>query len=295
MTQPKAGRPPMTEVIVRRSIATVCLSGGIESKLKAIAAAGFEAAEIFENDLIVSTLSPREVASLAADNGLSIDLYQPFRDFEGVAEPLFRENLRRAVAKFDVMKELGTDLLLVCSNVATATVDDDELAADQLRKLAEAAADHGMRIAYEALAWGRYVSDIEHSQRIVELVDHPDFGHCIDSFHMLSRGWTGASIDKLPAEKIFFCQIADATRLDMDVLSWSRHHRVFPGEGGWDLADFMAHVSASGYTGTVSLEIFNDVFRQTPIDRTAADAMRSLVWLEDETARRIATHPFEQE
>ena len=48
----------------------------------------------------------------------------------------------------------------------------------------------------------------------------------------------------------------------MDVLQWSRHYRCFPGQGAFDLADFVARVLAAGYAGPLSLEVFNDVFRQ---------------------------------
>jgi 4-hydroxyphenylpyruvate dioxygenase len=68
----------------------------------------------------------------------------------------------------------------------------------------------------------------------------------------------------------------------MDVLQWSRHYRCFPGQGGFDLADFLAHVLAAGYDGPLSLEVFNDVFRQADPRRMAVDAMRSLLLLEDE-------------
>ncbi len=88
---------------MRKSIATVCLSGTLGDKLEAIAAARFDAVEIFENDLIYCNDSPREIAAMAADLGLGIDLYQPFRDFEGVPDALFRRNLDRAERKFDPM------------------------------------------------------------------------------------------------------------------------------------------------------------------------------------------------
>ena len=71
----------------------------------------------------------------------------------------------------------------------------------------------------------------------------------------------------------------------MDVLSWSRHHRLFPGEGSFDLATFVGHVLDAGYQGPMSLEIFNDTFRQTEVLRTAQQAKRSLTWLEDQVAR----------
>ena len=269
---------------MRKLIATVCLSGTLVEKLEAASLAGFDGVEIFENDLVVSPDSPAEIARRAADLGLRIELYQPFRDFEGVTGDLLSRNLRRASAKFQLMNELGTDMILVCSNVSTATIPGDEFAAEQLVQLADLAADHGIRVAYESLAWGKYVSDFEHAHHIIQLAGHPALGACLDSFHILSRGWDPEPIERLPAEEIFFCQLADAPRLDMDILSWSRHHRLFPGEGGWDLAGFMAHLLRTGYDGPVSLEVFNDVFRQSPPKRTAIDAMRSLVWLESQTA-----------
>ena len=68
--------------VIRRAIATVCLSGTLEDKLDAVGAAGFDGVEIFENDLIASSSTPAEVQKRCADLGLSIDLYQPFRDFD---------------------------------------------------------------------------------------------------------------------------------------------------------------------------------------------------------------------
>ncbi|PNI08840.1 4-hydroxyphenylpyruvate dioxygenase [Arthrobacter sp. AFG7.2] len=276
---------------MRTGIATVCLSGTLKEKMQACAIAGFDGIEIFEQDLVTSPLSPENVRTMAADLGLGLDLYQPFRDFDGVTPDLLKANLRRAEAKFKLMSRLGMDTILVCTNVATATIDDDGLRASQLSELAELAGDHGVKVAYEALAWGKYVNDYEHAYRLVEMVDHPNLGTCLDSFHILSRDWDTAPIEKIDAEKIFFVQVADAPKLSMDVLSWSRHYRVFPGEGQFELAKFMGHVVRAGYTGPVSLEVFNDVFRQSDVDRTAVDAMRSLIWLEEQSANWLAAGP----
>src|ERR1051326_5944535 len=142
---------------MRKCIATVCLSGTLPDKLEAAAAARFDAVEIFENDLISFSGSPADLATMAADLGLGIDLYQPFRDFESVPDAVFRRNLDRAERKFDLMQKLGAPMLLVCSNVATAVDGDSGRAAAQLRTLAERAGARGLRIGYEALAWGKYV------------------------------------------------------------------------------------------------------------------------------------------
>ena len=270
---------------MRTGIATVCLSGTLKEKMQACAIAGFDGIEIFEQDLVTSPLSPEEVRKMAADLGLTLDLYQPFRDFDSVGKDLLAANLRRAEAKFRLMSRLGMDTILACTNVATATIDDDGLRAEQLAALADLAGEHGVKVAYEALAWGKYVNDYEHAHRLVEMVDHPNLGTCLDSFHILSRDWDTAPIEAINPDKIFFVQVADAPKLSMDVLSWSRHYRVFPGEGQFELAKFMGHVVRAGYSGPVSLEVFNDVFRQSDVERTAVDAMRSLIWLEEQSAK----------
>ena len=266
---------------MRTSIATVCLSGSLVRKLHACAEAGFDGVEVFEPDLVAAPESPEEIRALADRLGLTLDLHQPFRDAEGVDEEEFARVLHRAAAKFALMQRLGVDTLLVCSNVGTATVDDDDVSADQLRRLGDLAQRHGVRIAYEALAWGRYVDDYRRAWRIVQKADHPAVGTCLDSFHILSRGHDPAAIEQIPGDKVFFLQLADAPALSMDLLSWSRHHRLFPGEGSFDLTGFLRHVLATGYDGPLSLEVFNDTFRQTDPVRTARQALRSLRWLAD--------------
>jgi 4-hydroxyphenylpyruvate dioxygenase len=271
---------------MRTGIATVCLSGSLDEKLVAAARAGFDGIEVFEADLVASPLSPDDVRLRAAELGLSIDLYQPFRDFEAVDPVGLERNLRRAEAKFDVMERLGATTMLVCSNVSPDAIDDDDLAAEQLHVLAERAGDRGLRIAYEALAWGRHVDEYDHAWRIVEAAGHPALGTCLDSFHILSRGTPLHTIAAIPAEKLFFVQLADAPHLVMDVLQWSRHYRCFPGQGGFALEGFVTRVLDAGYDGPLSLEVFNDVFRQADPDRMAVDAMRSLLILQEALAPR---------
>jgi 4-hydroxyphenylpyruvate dioxygenase len=270
---------------VQRSIATVSLSGTLEQKLAAAARAGFDGVEIFENDLIACRLRPTEVRSLAADLGIRVLLYQPFRDFETTSAAQLAANLRRAEAKFAVMTALGADTLLVCSNVTASAPDDDARVADQLWQLAERASGHGVRIAFEALAWGHRVSSFAHAWRIVSAADHAHLGVCLDSFHILSLGHSSRPVRGIAPEKIFFLQLADAPLLPMDPFPWSRHYRCFPGQGAFDLAGFTTDVLAAGYRGPWSLEVFNDVFRQADAERTARDGMRSLLTLEDRIAR----------
>ena len=49
---------------MKRSIATVSLSGTLPEKLEAAAAAGFDGVELFENDLLYHSGSPQDIRRL---------------------------------------------------------------------------------------------------------------------------------------------------------------------------------------------------------------------------------------
>src|SRR4051812_43861373 len=270
--------------MTKRSIATVSLSGALDEKLRAIASAGFDAVEIFENDLLSFGAGPRDIAKLCGDLNLEICAFQPFRDFEGMPEPQRARNFARAEHKFDLMQELGTDLLLICSNVAPAALGGIDGAADDLRALGERAASRRLRVGFEALAWGRHVRDYRDAWEIVRRADHAPMGLFLDIFHPLAPAFPVEPTRATPADRIFLVQLADAPRLDLDLLSWSRHFRCFPGQGDLPLAGFMAAVVATGYGGPLSLEIFNDQFRARSAARTAPDGLPALTLLQDELA-----------
>jgi 4-hydroxyphenylpyruvate dioxygenase len=270
------------------SIATVCVSGTLELKLRAIAQAGFDGVEIFENDLLTAQKSPREIGALIRELGLKCTVFQPFRDFEGMPDNLRPRIFERLERKFDVMQELGTDLLLVCSNVSPVSMGDRSRITGDLRELGERAAKRGLRVGYEALAWGRHVSDHRDAWSIVHDVNHPSVGLILDSFHSLARGIPNESLRDIDPSRIFIVQLADAPLLQMDYLSWSRHFRNMPGQGDLPVADFVSTLLQRGYEGCCSLEIFNDRFRSSSASAIALDGHRSLTFLYDQVVRQLA-------
>jgi 4-hydroxyphenylpyruvate dioxygenase len=272
---------------MKTSIATVSVSGTLDAKLRAIADAGFDAAEIFENDLLSAPQTAREIGAMMADLGLACSMFQPFRDFEGMPELLLTRALDRMERKFDVMGELGTDLILLCSNCSPAASGDRGLALEHLHRLGERATARGLRVGYEALAWGRHVHDHRDAWSLVRDVDHPAIGLVLDSFHSLSRNVPSSSIGDIRPEKLFIVQLADAPMLDMDHLNWSRHFRAMPGQGDFALAEYAAAIRKIGYQGYWSLEVFNDRFRAGSSRQIARDGHRSLRLLEDDAARLL--------
>ena len=269
----------------RLAISTVCLSGTLEDKLRAAAAAGFTGVEMLEYDLVMSPWSPRRVADEAAGLGLSIEVYQPFH-VETVPPDLFPATLRHAERKFDLLSRARCERpgVLLVENRATDSTTTTWLRSSCTRWPA-APSSAGLRLAYEAVPWGR-VRTHEDAWRIVQRVDHPALGLCLDSFHVLSIGNDPAVIAQMAGDKVFHVQLADAPRLNMDVREWSLHHRMFPGQGSLDVAGFLRQVLASGYAGPMALEVFNDVYQQEDPRHAATDAMRSMLALAEAVGTR---------
>lgn len=276
---------------MQTSIATVSLSGGLAEKLEAIAAAGFTGVEIFEADLLSFNGTPRDVASMVSTLGLKMVTFQPFRDFEGMPEPQRARNFARAERKFDLMGELGCDLLMICSNVSPDSLGGIERAAADFHELGERAAKRGLRVGFEALAWGRHISDYRDAWEVVRRADHPAVGLTLDSFHIFARKTDLKAIRSIPRDKIILVQLADGPWLDMDVINWSRHFRCFPGQGDFPMTDFMEAVFATGYDGILSLEIFNDQFRAGSPRGVAVDGQRSLINLMDQMREKSPAKP----
>ncbi|MEP6651251.1 MAG: TIM barrel protein [Lapillicoccus sp.] len=270
---------------MRKSIATVSVSGTLEDKLEAIAAAHFAGIELFDADLTAAPMRAEEVAARCRDLGLAIDLFEPLRDVVGVSPAVFVDRLRFAEAKFEVMERLGATRTLLCSAVHPEASADLDLAAEQLAAVGRQAAERGFTLAYEALAWGTCINRVGQAWEVVSRAGMPEAGLAVDTFHLLARGDDAAALAGIPGDRVEYLQVADAPHLSMDVLEWSRHHRCFPGQGSLDVVGVVAAVVAAGYRGPLSLEVFSDIVREAEPHETARDAMRSLLYLEEQLRR----------
>lgn len=261
---------------MKTSIATVSINGTLKEKIIAIAKAGFNGVEIFENDFLTNNLSPKEVKTIVQDQGLEITLFQPFRDFEGMPGNHRIRAFDRAKRKFDIMAELETDLILICSNTSNISIGGIDRAANDFFELGEIAKERSIKVGYEALAWGKFINDHRDAWEIVRRANHQNVGIILDSFHTLSKKIDLNSIASIPCEKIFIVQLADAPFHEMDLLYWSRHFRNMPGQGDLPVLNFMDALNKTNYDGYLSLEIFNDSYRSGPRDLIAKDGQRSL-------------------
>jgi 4-hydroxyphenylpyruvate dioxygenase len=239
------------------------------------------------------------IRSLCDERDISIVCLQPFMHYEGLKDRRkHAERVEEMQHWIEMAKVLQTHIIAIPSTFLSKEVvsDDINLIVQDLREVADIGASEGIRFAYESLAWGTYADTWEQSWRIVELVDRPNFGICLDTFNIAAKVYAdpsspnrrthnsdtdmAASLQRMVAtldpRKIVFVQVVDAEYLTEPLvaghayfkadqparMSWSRNCRLFYGEHerGAYLpihAILRAILVDLEFEGWVSAEVFN--------------------------------------
>jgi sugar phosphate isomerase/epimerase len=129
-------------------------------------------------------------------------------------------------------------------------------AAAEYKEVAKMAADHGVRLALEPLNpilmnVDTFLCSIAQAGRVIESVDHPQFGLFVDVWHI----WEDADAPALMGKyggKIFGVHVND----------WHDPRafgdRCLPGEGKIPLVELLRALQKTGYAGAYTLEIFSE-------------------------------------
>lgn len=261
----------------------------LPSKLHQAAQYGYQGVELFFDDL--DCLASREhngshiaaaqhVRQLCGTLHLAIICLQPFSFYEGLLDRTQHEHLvtTKLPQWFELARILGTDLIQVPSNFLAAdpetgkarTTPDKAVIIADLQRIADLGLQqkpYPIRYVYEALAWANHIDTWEASWEIVQMVDRPNFGLCLDTFNIAGRIYADpaavsgktetADVDlqntlfRLRSNiksivpdlsKIFYVQLVDGERLRAPLdenhpfhvpgqptrMNWSRNARLFP-------------------------------------------------------------------
>ena len=270
---------------------TITLAGPLEAKLAAMKAAGFSQVMLKANDLVGHPQGVDAAVAAVRASGLRGTGFQVLRDFEGLSGHLHAYKVDIAKSMLQMCSALGCRVLLACSSTSQHATDDLDHIARDLRKLAMLAIPYGIRIAYEALSWGRTVNEFTTAWDVIQRADCPNLGIGIDSFHIFAADTSLEMIDDLQPDKIFLVQLADfmwqETRTFEERMTTARTFRVFPGEGvhSEQVVQLVLKLDALGYSGDYSFEVFNDDYLQMPLPTVAQRARRSAQWLADDVLR----------
>ena len=282
---------PVDKTIATFGMDTITLAGPLEAKLEAMKDAGFSQVMLKANDLVGHPEGWRAAVKAVHASGLRGTGFQVLRDFEGLSGHLHHYKVDIAKMMLEMCAALGCDVLLVCSSTSRHASDDLDHIARDLRKLAMLAIPYGIKIAYEALSWGRTVNEFTTAWDVVTRADCPNLGLGIDSFHIFAAETSLDEIDYLQPDKIFLVQLADfmwqETKTFEERMTTARTFRVFPGEGvhSEQLVQLVLKLDQLGYRGDYSFEVFNDDYVQMPLPFVAERGRKSALWLAEDVLR----------
>lgn len=178
------------------------------------------------------------------ERGMEVSCLQPLRDVEGWLTPKDRaEAMERVRGRFEIMRALGTNLLLICSSniPAPRTTGDANTIVRDFLEISDMASSFTqetgweIKVGYEALSWGAHIDLWSQAWNIVHLVNRPNIGLIFDSFNTLAREFADPcsvsgiqepisttlhslrssldAIPNVPGDKIFLLQIGDAKKM----------------------------------------------------------------------------------
>ena len=276
---------------------TISLAGPLEAKLQAVRDAGFSQIMLAARDLVGHPDGLEAAVAAVRASGLRVTGFQVLRDFEGLSGHLHDYKVDIAKSMLEMCHLLGCRLLLICSSTSVHATGETQALVRDLRKLAMLAIPMNIRIAYEALSWGRTINEFPQAWDIISQADMPNLGLGFDSFHMFATNTPLDEIELLDPEKIFLVQLADFMWTEIksveERIATARHFRVFPGEGVHSdaLAALVTRLHSLGYRGDYSFEVFNDDYQQLPLPTVAQRAWRSALWLGEDVLRRSVPLP----
>ncbi len=275
--------------LTRFAMNTNTLAGTLEEKLRAVKGAGFGAIVLSGADLVGHPDGVEVAVDLVMGSGLKVLAFQMLHDFEGLSGHMLDYKIDIARSMFDMMRSVDAPLLIVASTTSPYASGDARKIADDLAMLGSLAAPPGIRIAYGALAWGRWINEYTAAWEAVKLANHSNVGLAIDSFHVLARGTSRDGFDAIPGERIFLVQLSDYLWDLDDLIETARHRRVFPSEGNHNVAivDLVGRVERAGYRGEYSFDVVNDEYLHLPAPSVAARGRKAATWL----AAQAATAP----
>ena len=276
---------------------TISLAGTLEAKLKAIKDAGFTQVMLSARDVVSHPEGFEAAVNAVKTSGLRVTGFQVLRDFEGLSGHLHHYKIDIAKAMLEMCHALGSKVLLVCSSTSVHASNETAVLAKDLRKLAMLALPLGIKVAFEALSWGRTINEFQQAWEVIQKADAPNLGLWLDSFHLFATKSALDDLELLDPEKIFLVQLADFMWQEVptfeDRMTTARHFRVFPGEGVHSdaLADLVTRLYALGYRGDYSFEVFNDDYQQLPLSLVAKRAWQGAQWLGEDVLHRSVPLP----
>ena len=225
-------------------------------KIRLASDAGFRAAELWSDDIDAFRQaggSLAEVRTALEDRGLEVPGVVAVHGWLGSRGEEHAAALAEAGRRMEQAAAIGAPRI-----VASPPLEPCDLggAGEQYRELIELGGKFGVWPAMEFLGFAGSVHTIAQAWEIARAADHPEARVVMDPFHILRGGGSAAEIASVPGGRVAIWHWNDVPGVP-PLPQQGDADRVMPGDGDGPLREIERQAVASGYSGYVSLELFN--------------------------------------
>ena len=236
-------------------------------RLEAAVAGGYDAVSLWGRDYRSARAeghSDADLVALIADHGLAVAELDPAWWWTpGAAGFAIPDELDPV----EIFRYDETELFRIAEVVGARSLNAVDVLGGQssveelalaYAALCDRAAEHGLVVHLEWLAWSR-ISDLATAWEIVRLADRPNGGLTVDAWHCARTGATPEELLTIPGERVLAIQVDDGPALpEDDLIDATLHHRMVPGEGAFDLVGYLSALRTIGAVAPIGVEVFSD-------------------------------------
>jgi sugar phosphate isomerase/epimerase len=163
--------------------------------------------------------------------------------------------------RLDLCQRFGIPTLLVVADfVERVDATSLERAVVSLSQAGQWAAGYDVRLALEFRGSSSFCSSLDTALALIAQCGQPNVGVSFDVFHYYTGPSKFDDLALLSPANLAFVQLCDLVGLPRELATDS--DRILPGEGDFQLRPILRHLREIGYSGWVSLELFNPILWQ---------------------------------
>lgn len=238
----------------------------ILDKIRVAAAAGYEAIELWHDDIdrhLQSGGMLGEIRQAIDDHGLAVPTTIMLKGWCEPDGPAHAQGWGECRRRLEQAAAVGSRHAIAGPPLGSV---DYALAAQRYGELVDLGLTYNVRAAMEYLGFAQEVNSIAKAHRIMQESGHPQATIVLDPFHDYRGGAGCEEIARLRADEIAICHFDDAPA-NPPAHEQKDGDRVLPGDGVIPLRRFLALLRQIGYSGWVSLELFReDLWQRDPLE-----------------------------
>lgn len=240
----------------------------ILDRVDAVATAGYVGMGIVHDDLValqsgIGFAALREYATARGVTHLEVELATDWWLDPDVAHWRPRWELL-----LDAARAFGSPFIKVGTSFGEGA-DSVAPFVQPLRRLAEEAADSGVRVGLEPLPFA-LIASMPQGAELVRAVEHPAAGLVVDYWHVHRAGTSLDELaDAIDSSMIVGIELNDATAEPapgQTLFEDTRDNRRYPGLGDQDVIAFIRTMVSVGWRGPWGVEMLSDEHRALPLE-----------------------------